>query len=682
MQERVCQREISLMSSPRCDRIMDRIARAPRCMTTVCGRTQLSDWRGISSASRVYVANGYEISDDLQRRRVEVLEKRYGGRARAHRAAVVIQRAYRDYRLNRRWREMTSPTQRYSNSPGIDEQLTFPSKATSSKLSKNTTSNRYLPSTSLSAQLRADRAQLAGSSELLARNKRAPPSPSPSSPLPNRSMIDSLMSPRLVQRRFPTSDRFVVTHAPGCPSACNGNVIWGPHANVTTSPNLSNSNSLSRIEKVGIRNDVDHPRPPVRYYSEQERKRQYRIALNFFNKKPERGVQLLTAWRFVDDSAESLANLLFGRRGLSKQMIGEYIATLHSTFHSCVLKYFIGQIDVRGLEVDVALRKAMQYFFLPKEAEKIDKIIQEFAQHYAKCNPKRTKQFRGGWDTIHMIAFAVIMLNTDLHSPNLKASQRMQLEQFIHNLRGQDKMRGEKEGVNIDRACLQGIYERVRAEEIRPGDDHVAQVARVDAAIVARDKPRLTETQRRLVCYCRLQQVLDPSRKQSVGSHERDVFLFNDMLVVAKAINRRRSSSHTSYTLKHWIPLLGATVNEFKRGCYEFGLTVTGPDSQMLHFNARNFDDRCRFVADVLESIRESCQMEEVRLELEMEKHNLRTDNQRDSGLPEIDSAECLLPRNPANSAVHGPGLVGTFRRLSFNSLDSGVVEETCDTNS
>ncbi|KIH69446.1 hypothetical protein ANCDUO_00207 [Ancylostoma duodenale] len=110
-------------------------------MSTVCGRTQLSDWRGISSASRVYVANGYEISDDLQRRRVEVLEKRYGGRACAHRAAIVIQRAYRDYRLNRRWREMTSPSQRFSNSPGVDEQLTIPAKA-SSKLSKNTTSNR------------------------------------------------------------------------------------------------------------------------------------------------------------------------------------------------------------------------------------------------------------------------------------------------------------------------------------------------------------------------------------------------------------------------------------------------------------------------------------------------------------------------------------------------------------
>ncbi|KAJ1348232.1 hypothetical protein KIN20_003489 [Parelaphostrongylus tenuis] len=661
-------------------------------MSTVCGRTQLSDWRGMSSVSRVYVANGYEISDDLLRRRIEVLEKRYGGRARAHRAAIVIQRTYREYRLNRRWREMTLlPTQRYSLSPALEKQALIQSKAKYPMYSRDRTLNRYLPTTSLSAQLRADRAQLTGSSELLSRNKRAPPSPSPSSPNPNRSMIDSLMSPRLVQRRFPAvADRSPfsggggggggVTHVPCPPSACN---VWIPRATIA-SGNLSNSNSLSRIEKNGgIKSDLDRPRIQSRYCTEQERKRQYRIALNFFNKNPERGVQLLTAWRFVDDSAESLANLLFGRRGLSKQMIGEYISTLHSTFHACVLKYFIGLIDVRGMEVDVALRKAMQYFFLPKEVEKIDKVIQEFAQHYAKCNPKETKRFRGGWDTIHMIAFAVIMLNTDLHSPNLKSSQRMQMDQFIHNLRGQDKMRGEMDGADIDRACLQGIYERVRVNEIRPGDDHVAQVARVDAAFVGRDKPRLTETQRRLVCYCRLQQVLDPLRKQSSGSHERDVFLFNDMLVIGKAINKRRSSSRTSYALKRWMPLLGASVHEFKSSPYEFGFTITppAPDSHPIHFNARNYDDRCRFVADVIESIRESCQMEEVRLELEMERHMHLNDNQRDSGLPELDGSDSVLTR-PGNTVISAAGLVPTFRRLSFNSLDSGVVEEACETNS
>lgn len=66
-------------------------------------------------------------------------------------------------------------------------------------------------------------------------------------------------------------------------------------------------------------------------------------------------------------------------------------------------------------------------------------------------------------------------------------------------------------------------------------------------------------------------------------------------------------------------------------------------------------------MADVVESIKESEQMDEVRLELELDK--LRTDNQRDSGLPEMDN--------------HPP-----TRRLSFNSLDSGVVEETFESSS
>ncbi|CAJ0587652.1 unnamed protein product, partial [Mesorhabditis spiculigera] len=66
----------------------------------------LAEWRGVTSASRVYGNYGYEISDDLRRRRVEVLEKRYGGREQAHAAAVRIQRAFRQHRMNSRFRQV------------------------------------------------------------------------------------------------------------------------------------------------------------------------------------------------------------------------------------------------------------------------------------------------------------------------------------------------------------------------------------------------------------------------------------------------------------------------------------------------------------------------------------------------------------------------------------------------
>ena len=68
------------------------------------------------------------------------------------------------------------------------------------------------------------------------------------------------------------------------------------------------------------------------------------------------------------------------------------------------------------------------------------------------------------------MAFAIILLNTDLHTPNLKPEKRMKPEDFIRNLRGID------EGCDVDVEMLNGVYERIRASEFRSGSDHVTQV--------------------------------------------------------------------------------------------------------------------------------------------------------------------------------------------------------------
>lgn len=48
----------------------------------------------------------YELSDDLRTKQVEMLARKYGGQAKAARAARVIQNAYRRYRLNRSFARM------------------------------------------------------------------------------------------------------------------------------------------------------------------------------------------------------------------------------------------------------------------------------------------------------------------------------------------------------------------------------------------------------------------------------------------------------------------------------------------------------------------------------------------------------------------------------------------------
>lgn len=68
------------------------------------------------------------------------------------------------------------------------------------------------------------------------------------------------------------------------------------------------------------------------------RKRQYRIGLNLFNKKPSKGIIYLVRRGFLDNSPHAVAKFLISRKGLSKQMIGEYLGDLQNPFNAATLE--------------------------------------------------------------------------------------------------------------------------------------------------------------------------------------------------------------------------------------------------------------------------------------------------------------------------------------------------------
>lgn len=241
------------------------------------------------------------------------------------------------------------------------------------------------------------------------------------------------------------------------------------------------------------------------------------------------------------------------------------------------------------------------------------------------------------------MAFAIIMLNTDLHTPNLKPERRMRVEDFIKNLRGIDDCH------DIDRDMLCGIYERVKANEFKPGSDHMTQVMKVQATIVGK-KPNLALPHRRLVCYCRLYEIPDINKKERPGVHQREVFLFNDLLVITKIFNKKKNSA--TYTFRVSFPLCGMVVtlldvpSEFRDGCtavphthrpddrpltflffhfssdypYCIRLSQKVDGKILVTFNARNEHDRCKFAEDLRESISEMDEMEQLRIEAELER--------------------------------------------------------------
>lgn len=70
---------------------------------------------------------------------------------------------------------------------------------------------------------------------------------------------------------------------------------------------------------------------------------------------------------------------------------------------------------------------------------------------------------------------------------------------------------------------------------------------------------------RRLVCYCRLYEVLDVSKKERPGVHQREVFLFNDLLVITKILSKKKSS--VTYTFRQSFSLQGLVVSLFEMPC-------------------------------------------------------------------------------------------------------------------
>uniref|UniRef100_A0A4W4F6E8 SEC7 domain-containing protein n=1 Tax=Electrophorus electricus TaxID=8005 RepID=A0A4W4F6E8_ELEEL len=355
------------------------------------------------------------------------------------------------------------------------------------------------------------------------------------------------------------------------------------------------------------------------------RKRHYRIGLNLFNKKPEKGIQYLTERGFVPDTPVGVAHFLLQRKGLSRQMIGEFLGNRQKQFNRDVLDCVVDEMDFSGMELDEALRKFQAHIRVQGEAQKVERLIEAFSQRYCICNPGVVRQFRNP-DTIFILAFAIILLNTDMYSPNVKPERKMKLEDFVKNLRGVD------DGEDIPREMLIGIYERIRQKELKTNEDHVSQVQKVEKLIVGK-KPIgslhhglgcvLSLPHRRLVCYCRLFEVPDPNKLQKLGLHQREIFLFNDLLVVTKIFQKKKNS--VTYSLRQSFSLYGMQVLLFENQYYPNGIRLTsaipGSDIRVLiSFNAPNPQDRKKFTDDLRESIAEVQEMEKYRIESELEK--------------------------------------------------------------
>lgn len=350
--------------------------------------------------------------------------------------------------------------------------------------------------------------------------------------------------------------------------------------------------------------------------TDTHRKRLYRIGLNLFNVNPERGIHFLITRGFVPDTAIGVAHFLLQRKGLSRQMIGEFLGNAKLQFNRDVLDCVVDEMDFSGMELDEALRKFQAHVRVQGEAQKVERLIEAFSQRYCMCNPDVVQQFHNP-DTIFILAFAVVLLNTDMYSPNIKPQRKMGLDDFIRNLRGVD------DGADIPREMVAGIYERIQQRELRSNEDHVTYVSRVEQSILGL-KTILAVPHRRLVCCCRLFEVPDANKahKQKLSQMQREVFLFNDLLLILKLCPKKKSAA--CYTFCKAMGLLGMQFHLFSNEYYAHGITMMSPftseKKQLVSFCSPSGEELRKFAEELREAIAEVNEMEQIHIQWELER--------------------------------------------------------------
>lgn len=178
--------------------------------------------------------------------------------------------------------------------------------------------------------------------------------------------------------------------------------------------------------------------------------------IDLFNRKPKRGLQFLQEHGLLGPRPWDVAEFFHADERLDKTQIGDFLGG-NERLNKEVMCAYVDQMDFAEKDFVSALRSFLEGFRLPGEAQKIDRLMEKFASRYCETNPNNG--LFASADTAYVLAYSIIMLTTDLHSPQVKT--KMTKEQYIR------MNRGINDSKDLPEEYLSQIYDQIAGNEIK-----------------------------------------------------------------------------------------------------------------------------------------------------------------------------------------------------------------------
>ncbi|XP_031487291.1 ARF guanine-nucleotide exchange factor GNL2-like [Nymphaea colorata] len=192
-------------------------------------------------------------------------------------------------------------------------------------------------------------------------------------------------------------------------------------------------------------------------------KKRLMVSSDHFNRDEKKGLEFLKHSQLVPDppDAHSIAYFLRYTQGVDKTLVGDYLGD-PDEFHIQVLKEFTSTFNFTNMTLDIALRNFLETFRLPGEAQKIQRVLEAFAERFYV----QSDETFADKDAVMVLCYSLIMLNTDQH--NVQVKKKMTEEEFIRNNRN---ING---GEDLPREYLSELFQSIANNEITLADQSAA----------------------------------------------------------------------------------------------------------------------------------------------------------------------------------------------------------------
>ncbi|KAF2071316.1 hypothetical protein CYY_007366 [Polysphondylium violaceum] len=225
--------------------------------------------------------------------------------------------------------------------------------------------------------------------------------------------------------------------------------------------NIKDNNSEIEVELL----DQITPKPQYGFIQPED---PLRIAIRKFNKNPENGFNYINENNLLSQTNyKDIVTFLYNVDELNKVKVGEFLGG-NSESNKRILQQFVSEYNFVAKEFDESLREFLSKFRLPGEAQKIDRIMESFAMKYHKDNP----QIFSDPDSAYLLAFSLILLNTDAHNPAIK--NKMTKKSFVQNNTG---FKGKKD---LPIEYLEKLYDRIINNELKMDSDSLFSNAQIE----------------------------------------------------------------------------------------------------------------------------------------------------------------------------------------------------------